>query len=1147
MIPVSSREAPALLLWALVAFSGVARAAEDPLPVTKEPQIVVDGRGFIGTPIETLAVSSTGDLIAAGADKVVRLWRKVASSRPGAPAWELAATLRGYQEPMGYETGKVHALCFSPDDRFLLVGVADNSLAGATRVFDLGDLRQMHGVIPGHLACTRGITFSPDGTHLATWSCDGQLIAYDWQAADGTARERFRAFYDLEGRDPEDRVIDLDLPPVFSFLDDDLLVFGRRGVPSLYSLRTGKVLSYAKTPARLKAAAKSLGETDFTILRGRAADTCTPFMATDKLQAAATGPWYATGGMVRDGAAEPVYYAAVLAAGERVPVVYTKHTVEPVAIACARQAPLVASSDMLGHIHLWDPTSGRQLEVIRPGARPIWSLAWESPARFAIGTRPYSQAEGYQFNHRGPATHLLDLEQMALTPVPAGDQARRGALGIAKGALVVSRRQPGLALSMKRDRSSGDDSSLVERFSLHVTDGGGPTVPLQYRSGYQSEGKWVEMEPVVPPNFQIPRDSLGSVSAYAFIDAPSQGGGGRCLIGTRSGELYECEIVADGHGGFAARAIREFLGHATLITSISLSPDGTRFATSSLDGTVRIWSLAPARVLADIPTQRASRDSCLGCGGGLNAFVAQTIYHRFDGLPFFERYRRILGGKYAPGEKIVVGSATLKLGENERFSIVMEDAEMTLEPSRDLAEPVMSFYFAADGEWVAWTPAGFYTASFAGADHVGFHVNGERHELAGFFPARTFATAFERPELVLATLRGRPPADAPGPAFPVATLAGDPRTTARPIATPEDAFIPPPTAMIVAPTAGSTLDAGAPCRVEIEVRSHPARPLRRLAVQIDQTASRLVSQRTSLETPRPDLTVERYETVLEGIPGATTLSAVATHDLGVSRSEPVHLTVRGGPGNTAEEPRLFVLAVGVGAYRDRDLRIASAAGDARGFAAAMERQRGGHFADVEVRTLIDDEASRDRIEDGLDWISQASTRSGDVTVMLLSGHGLVDDAGEWYFAPPEVDRRRVARTAVSRSDFERYLRPLRRLIVFTDTSRHAAAIGGGEPARDGARMVSPFRASGAPAFHACAMGNVSRAEDSQGMGVFAKSILDGLRQPDSDANRDGLVQLGELRAFVERRVNEATKGRQMPLFEAPATVGELVLGRYADR
>ena len=74
-----------------------------------------------------------------------------------------------------------------------------------------------------------------------------------------------------------------------------------------------------------------------------------------------------------------------------------------------------------------------------------------------------------------------------------------------------------------------------------------------------------------------------SVSAYAFIDAPSQGGGGRCLIGTRSGELYECEIVADGHGGFAARAIREFLGHATLITSISLSPDGTRFATSSLD------------------------------------------------------------------------------------------------------------------------------------------------------------------------------------------------------------------------------------------------------------------------------------------------------------------------------------------------------------------------------------------------------------------------------------------------------------------------------------------------------------------------------------------------------------------------------------
>lgn len=1153
MQPVLRRDLAIVISWAVAATATAGPpVAQDVLPVTKQPQIVIDGRGFIGTPIETLAVSSDGDMIAAGADKVVRVWTRRVSPRGGAPLWELTATLRGYQEPMGYETGKVHSLRFSPDDRFLLVGVADNSLAGATRVFDLRDPRQMHGVIPGHLACTRGITFSPDGKHLATWSCDGQLIVYAWQAAKGTATELFRDSYLSGDRgDPEDAGAKVDVPPCFSFLDDDQLAFSGVGVPvRVYSVRTGKLLPQSRMPARLKAAAARMKEMATPSLRGRVVETCSPFVAFAALERGAAGPWYAKGGMAREGAGQATYFAAVLSAGDKAPVVYTKHAIDPVAIACASLSPVVASSDMLGHVHLWDRSTGRQIAVLRPGARPIWSLSWTDPTRFTIGDRFYEQDEGYQFNHRGPPTHLLDVAQMALTPLPSAARSRKTA-GSPSDASVVA--APGTAkytLSMKRvENPAWEDYLHREVFGLHVTDGRGKTTPFGYPEPKVDVGAGKAVEPVVPHTFRVPTDALHSVSAYAFIDDPSvRNRNAHCLIGTRSGEFYECEIVADGEGGYSLRACREFLGHSTVITSISMSPDGTKCATSSLDGTVRIWRLTPPRVLADIPTERDSKGSCLACGGGgVEGFVAQKVYHRFDGVPFFERYRKILSGAYSPGDKVVIGSAELTLGADGRFTVSMEEKEETLEPSRDLAEPLMSFYFSNDGEWVAWTQEGYYTSSFGGAEHVGFHVNRDREELAEFFPARTFAAAFERPGLVVATLLGRTSPEAPAPAFAVATLAGTPRTTSRPVSPAEGAFVTPPTPTIVSPDGGSAIDAGGPCRVEIEVRSHPDRPLRRLAVQIDDVGSRLVTRRTSVDTPRPDLTVERYEAVLDATPGGMTLTAIATHDLGATRSDPLRVTVRGGPAGGGGKPRLFVLAVGVAAYRDPALRLEAADRDAERFAESMERQRGGFFTDVQVRTLIDSRATRDGIEDGLEWIAGSCDGSEDVAVVLLSGHGLVDDGNEWYFAPAEVDRARIARTAVSRADFEKYLRPLRRLIVFTDTSRRPAAGPAPVAVASDAGIVSPFRSSGTPSFHACAMGNVSRDEASQGIGVFAKAIVDALGQPAADANRDGLIQVAEVRDFVERQVSAATKGRQNPLFEAPATVGSLVIGRYADR
>jgi WD40 repeat protein len=43
--------------------------------------------------------------------------------------------------------------------------------------------------------------------------------------------------------------------------------------------------------------------------------------------------------------------------------------------------------------------------------------------------------------------------------------------------------------------------------------------------------------------------------------------------------------------------VREFVGHERLISSLSFSPDGSWLASTSYDGTVRLWALDVAKLL----------------------------------------------------------------------------------------------------------------------------------------------------------------------------------------------------------------------------------------------------------------------------------------------------------------------------------------------------------------------------------------------------------------------------------------------------------------------------------------------------------------------------------------------------------------------
>ncbi len=131
------------------------RAAED-----SEPILMVDPGGFAGRSIRDIAISPDDQWLAVAGGKVVRIWNIQTGN--------LKATLRG-ELLQSVKKGRANAVAFSPDGRFLIVGVSDSTDAGSTRTYAMSDLSRIHALIAGHTACTDRAVFSPDGKWLVSY------------------------------------------------------------------------------------------------------------------------------------------------------------------------------------------------------------------------------------------------------------------------------------------------------------------------------------------------------------------------------------------------------------------------------------------------------------------------------------------------------------------------------------------------------------------------------------------------------------------------------------------------------------------------------------------------------------------------------------------------------------------------------------------------------------------------------------------------------------------------------------------------------------------------------------------------------------------------------------------------------------------
>ncbi len=279
-------------------------------------------------------------------------------------------------------------------------------------------------------------------------------------------------------------------------------------------------------------------------------------------------------------------------------------------------------------------------------------------------------------------------------------------------------------------------------------------------------------------------------------------------------------------------------------------------------------------------------------------------------------------------------------------------------------------------------------------------------------------------------------------------------------------------------------------------------------------------------------------------PGRHRLAVVAESDVSNGQSDEIEVIYE---EQRAAEPRLYALLVGVAAYEDESLRLKYAADDAKLLEDVLRANTPKAFAGVppDIRRFVDRKATKEAFLDGLRWLKDAM-KDQDVGIIFFSGHGHRDDDGIFYMLPAEVKRRSIDATGVDGALFKRKLAGIKgRLVVMLDAC-HAGAVEKGarqlRPSTDG--FVRDMVQEDSGIIMMCSShGQEVSIEDRQlGHGFFTQALTEGL-SGQADYNKDGLVNLTELEAYLVNRVKELSNDHQHPVTAMPASVVPFVVSR----
>jgi WD40 repeat protein len=432
------------------------------------------------------------------------------------------------------------------------------------------------------------------------------------------------------------------------------------------------------------------------------------------------------------------------------------------------------------------------------------------------------------------------------------------------------------------------------------------------------------------------------------------------------------------------------------------------------------------------------------------------------------------------------------------------------------------------GEWLVITSEGYYNASENGAQYLNVIAGENRYGVDKFYDV------FYRPDLVAAKLRGEDIKD-------LITI------------TMQDAIKEPPPTVEIARPVGTGVSAKVCYQIKSagggigEVRLFHNGKL----IQSDgyyRDAAQSASGKQQFLSLNSAAIYENMRSVsvkgrgvpasvnsaikgesfadcreVEAVPGENEVSVAAFN--GSNTVQSAMTTTSFTSKLKPEDPRLYVLSIGVDQYKDRSINLKYAVKDAGDIGEKLLKQSATIYKpqNIHYELLTDTNATKDGIIGKIDELSR-KIRPNDGFILFIAGHVVLLQS-QYYLLTSDFDGTMSNAGMINSNDIveiSKKIKSLNQLFIF-DTC-HAGGVDAIVSGLYGARMSVLAKKMGLH-IYASASPVQEEMEGYEGNGLFSYALLEGLNNnKQADGNNDGRVSLMELGEYAKAKTAEIAKG-----------------------
>jgi WD40 repeat protein len=429
-------------------------------------------------------------------------------------------------------------------------------------------------------------------------------------------------------------------------------------------------------------------------------------------------------------------------------------------------------------------------------------------------------------------------------------------------------------------------------------------------------------------------------------------------------------------------------------------------------------------------------------------------------------------------------------------------------------ELLVTLFYGTDGEWVMWTPEGFFTGSPEGRKRVGWQVNQGVDKEARYVSAAQLREVLFRPDLVVEKILGDPGGKVRSEADTISEII---RTSFAPEVT------------IISPAEGARAD-----EISVTVTARVAdkgggigRIEWRINGQLIGTSYGAAMLNAKGEISRSfDLALPE-----------NAIEVVALNNKNLVESLPARVSVKVDAKALKGVPDLYILAAGVNDYNDVKRNLHFAVSDAKDLSETIADAGSTFYRHKpQIVLLRDGEVTAERLAAAFKELG-AKIKANDVFLFFIAGHGKTI-GGNYYFVPGGVAS--LTDEAVQRQGFgPQQLRDwfaaiqAQKSIWIFDTCESGAAeniflqqqIAARGEAEDDAAWQRLKDATGRAIFLA-ASGQQMALEGfpptgSRRHGVLTYTILEGLARA-GDGKKDK-IDILDLKSYVEEKVPQYSR------------------------